>query len=199
MARPPNHPLRSLSDEEREALRAISRSFNEPAAHVARAKALLAVADGASFTEAAHRAGRRSGDAVGALVARFNLFGLAALETRHGGGPAPTYTDVERRRILEEVERRPERAADGTATWSLTLLREALRRAPDGLPEVSTYTIWTVLHEAGYSWQRDRSWCRTGDVLRKRKRGAARVQDPDSEAKKSSSRRPTLSLPRSAL
>lgn len=52
MARPPNHPLPALSDEEREGLRAISRSFNDPAAHVARAKALLAVAGGASFTEA---------------------------------------------------------------------------------------------------------------------------------------------------
>lgn len=199
MARPPNHPLRALSDEEREGLQEISRSFNEPAAHVARAKALLAVADGASFTEAAQRAGRRSGDAVGALVARFNLFSLSALQTQHGGGPAPTYTNVERRRILEEMERPPDRASDGTATWSLSLLREALRKAPDGLPEVSTYTIWTVLHEAGYSWQRDRSWCRTGDVLRKRKRGAVRVQDPDSEAKKSSSSPRTPFHPTSAL
>lgn len=196
MARPPNHPLRALSEQERECLVTISRSFNEPAAHVARAKALLAVADGSCFTEAARLAGRRSGDAVGALVARFNLFGLAALETRHGGGRASSYTEVERRRILQEFARTPDRATDGTATWSLSLLRQTLRRAPDGLPEVSTYTIWLVLHEAGYSWQRDRSWCRTGDVLRKRKRGAVRVQDPDSEPKKSSLRLPTPSPPR---
>lgn len=191
MSRKPNHPLRSLTDQEREGLLAISRSYTEPAAHVARAKALLAVAEGCSFSEAARRAGRRSGDAVSQLVVRFNLFSLAALETRHGGGKPPTYTEEDHRRILREFERPPDRERDGTATWSLSLLRTALRKAPDGLPEVSTYTIWTVLRETGYTWQRDRSWCKTGGALRKRKTGAARVTDPDSEAKKSSSKRPT--------
>lgn len=198
MARPPDHPLRTLSEQERECLRSISRSFNEPAAHVARAKALLAVSGGCSFSEAARQAGRRSGDAVGALVARFNLFGLAAIETRHAGGRAPIYTEVERRRILQEVERAPDRESDGSATWSLSLLRDTLRKAPDGLPQVSTYTIWSVLHQAGYSWQRGRSWCRTGEVLRKRKSGTVRVQDPDAEVKKSSSSPPTPLLRRSA-
>lgn len=197
MSRKPNHPLRALTDQERAALRAISRSYNEPAAHVERAKALLAVAEGCSFSEAARRAGRRSGDAVGQLVARFNLFGLPALESRHGGGKQPTYTEKQRQRILQEFERPPDRAADGTATWSLSLLREALRQAPDGLPKVSTFTIWAVLHEAGYSWQRGRSWCQTGSVMRKRKSGVVRVRDPDSEAQKSLLKRPTPSHPSS--
>jgi len=52
-------------------------------------------------------------------------------------------------RILAEFRRKPDRERDGTATWSLTTLQRALRRAPDGLPSVSTYTIWLVLHEAG--------------------------------------------------
>ena len=53
---------------------------------VARAKALLAVADGASYSAAARLAGRRAGDAVGQLVARCNREGLAALAPGHGGG-----------------------------------------------------------------------------------------------------------------
>ncbi len=97
----------------------------------------------------------------------------------------PIYTDEERRRILREVERTPDREQDGAATWSLSLLRKALRKAPDGLPRVSTFTISAVLHEAGYSWQRDRSWCRTGEVVRRRKGGAVRLVDVDAEAKKS--------------
>jgi hypothetical protein len=32
-----------------------------------------------------------------------------------------------------------------------------LRTATDGLPNVSTYTIWRVLHEAGWAWQADRA------------------------------------------
>ena len=54
----------------------------------------------------------------------------------------------------------------------------------DGLPEVSTETIGRVLHEAGYSWQSDRSWCQTGQVERQRKSGVVIVTDPDAEAKK---------------
>ena len=78
MARRQNNPLRVLTEEERASLYAISRSLTQPAAHVARAKALLAVSEGYSFSEAARRAGRRSGDAVSQLVARFNQEGIAA-------------------------------------------------------------------------------------------------------------------------
>ena len=45
-------PLRKLSAEEYERLRRLSRSGSEPAEHVARAKALLAVAEGCNYTEA---------------------------------------------------------------------------------------------------------------------------------------------------
>lgn len=185
MSRRKVDPLRPLTEQERTWLEKISRSHAEPAAHVARAKALLAVAAGATYTEAAHAAGRKSGDAVSHLVARFNREGLAAVEPRHAGGAQPTYTAVERERILAEASRAPDREQDGTATWSLGTLQGALRKAPDGLPRVSTYTIWHVLHEGGLSWQRDRSWCPTGRVLRKRKAGIVEVTDPDAVAKKS--------------
>jgi hypothetical protein len=64
-----------------------------------------------------------------------------------------------------------DRRLDGTATWSLVTVQRALRRAPDGLARVSTHTIGCVLHEAGYTWQRDRSWCDTGKAIRVRKSG----------------------------
>ena len=69
-------PLRALRADERSVLQHLSRSSREPAAVVARAKALLAVAEGASYRAAARAAGRRSGDAIGRLVARFNGAGL---------------------------------------------------------------------------------------------------------------------------
>ncbi|MEO8393705.1 MAG: hypothetical protein ABI700_12010 [Chloroflexota bacterium] len=53
------------------------------------------------------------------------------------------------------------------------------------MPPVSTATILTVLHEAGYRWQPNGSWCETGVVLRKRKQGLVEVTDPEAEAKKS--------------
>lgn len=185
MSRRRKDPLRPLSEEERSVLLEISRAQSEPAVHVARAKIVLAVADGKTYQTAALAAGRKSNDAVSKLISRFNKEGVSALEPHHGAGPVPVYGPEDRKRILSEFRRRPDRGADGTAIWSLSTLRRALRQAPDGLPRVSTYTIWKVLREAGISWQKDRTWCETGKVKRKRKSGVVEVQDPDAEPKKS--------------
>lgn len=184
MSRRQKEPLRPLTSEERVLLERVQRACSERAERVARATALLAVADGASYTAAAQRAGRRSGDGVAQLVARFNAHGLAALDSRHGGGPARQYGTTEQERILAEFQRTPDREQDGTATWSLTTLQRALRRAPDGLPKVSTFTILQTLYEAGYSYQRSRTWCHTGTAQRKRKRGVVPITDPDATPKK---------------
>ena len=186
MSRRPKNPLRPLSEEERRQLIRMSRGQALAASPVARAKAVLAVADGGSYTDAARAAGRRSGDAVAALVTRFNTEGLAAVVPRHGGGHPRGYTPAERERILAEARRPPDRERDGTAVWSLTTLQRALRR--NGLPHVSTYTIWKVLADAGLSWQQHRSWCATGTAQRRRRRAGwtvvVTVTDPDAEAKK---------------
>ena len=141
MVRRHKDPLRPLTPEERAQLEQIARAKAWPAAQVARAKALLAVADGHAFTQAARAAGRKSGDAVGRLVARFNREGLAAVPG-HGGGPPPLYGVTERESILACARRAPDREKDRTATWSLTTLQQALR--PEW-PTLSTYTIWCVL------------------------------------------------------
>jgi len=184
MSRRQKTPLRELTLEECSELAKLSRASSAPAAWVVRAKLLLAVAEGANYTEAAQRVGRKSGDAVSQLVERFNREGLGAIEPRHGGGPAMRYGSNERERVLAEVRRAPDRARDGTATWSLSTLQRALRQAEDGLPQISTYTIYGILQEAGWSWQESRSWCETGQVIRKRKSGKVTVNDPDTEAKK---------------
>jgi hypothetical protein len=184
MARRQKYPLRELTEDERRWLTRIARSRSEPATHVARAKQLLAVAQGQTYIQAALSSGRKSGDAVAHLVARFNASGVIAIEHKHGAGPKPKYAVVERDRILVEVRRSPDPELDGAASWSLMTLRRALRKAPDGLPLVSTYTIRAVMQEAGFRWPRTRSWRETGQVLRKRKSGTVKVNDPDAEAKK---------------
>ena len=185
MSRRRKEPLRTLTADERRHLTRLRRSAAAPAVHVARAVMILAVADGADYQTAARAAGRRSGDAVSHLVARFNREGVAALDPRHAGGRAPTYDAAARDRVLREAARTPTPAADGTATWSLTTLRRPLRAAPDGLPAVSTFTIWRTLREAGYTFQRTRTWCPTGSAVRRRKAGVVTVTDPDAGPKKS--------------
>ena len=185
MSRRQKDPLRLLSEAERRSLSRLSRSQSAPAAQVARARALLAVAEGRNYTTAALFVGRQTGDTVARWVAGFNRDGLAAVVPRHGGGHRVRYGEAEQRRILAEVARAPGRARDGTATWSLTTLRDALRRAADGLPGISTDTIGRTLHAAGYSWQKGRTWCETGVVVRKRKDGGpVVVRDPDVVGKK---------------
>ena len=184
MSRRQKNPLRLLTADERGELERVSRTGSDRADRVARAKALLAVTAGARYTDAAQAAGWRLGDTVADLVASFNAVGLAALDRQHGGGPAIRYGAVERERILAEFRRAPDREQDGTATWSLSTLQRALRKAPDGLPQVSTGTILHTLWDAGYSWQESRTWCHTGTVVRRRKAGPVEVTDPDTTPKK---------------
>jgi transposase len=185
MSRHKKDPLRPFSDSQQQTLQQISRSQTAPAVQVTRAKILLLVAAGSDYQDAAHAVGRRSGEAVSDLVTRFNREGLAALSPRHGGGQSKVYDQTAKERILREYARTPEVEQDGTATWSLSTLQKVLRNAPDGLPNVSTYTLWQVLKEAGQSPQQTRTWCATGTVVRVRKSGPVLVTDPDTEAQKS--------------
>jgi transposase len=119
---------------------------------------------------------------VSQLVARFNQHGLAALDIADGRGRQRTYGPAERKQMVECLRQLPERQRDGTASWSLKLVERALRQRV--LPRVCATTIRTVLVEAGYSYQRTRTWCRTGSALRKRKSGTVVVEDPEGEQKK---------------
>ena len=91
----------------------------------------------------------------------------------------------QRQQILAVAQQQPALEIDGVSQWSLVTLQRRLRTSGgDEFAQVSTYTIGQVLHEAGYSWQNSRSWCKTGSALRRRKSGVVTVVDPDTEVKK---------------
>ena len=182
MATPQKEPLRAVSAEELATLARIAQASSERVDRVRRATALLAVAQGQPFAQAARQAGFRSGTAVAELVARFNRQGLAVLAIAPGRGRKPTYDATARARIVATAQREPDRRADGTATWSLSTLQRTLRR--EGLPRVGASTIRGVLQDAGSSYQQTRTWCPTGTALRKRKAGVVRVVDPETELKR---------------
>ena len=182
MATPQKEPLRAISAAERAALERLVQASSERVDRVRRATALLAVAAGRPYAQAARQAGFRSGTAVAELVARFNRRGLAALAIAPGRGRKPTYDATARARIVATAQREPDRRADGTATWPLSTLQRTLRR--EGLPRVGASTIRGVLQDAGSSYQQTRTWCPTGTALRKRKAGVVRVVDPETELKR---------------
>ena len=181
MGRPRKEELRELKEEEQQELKRVVKATSERLDAIKRAKALLAVAAGATLTVAG-REGGLSREAAAQVVKRFNQRGLAVLEIAAGRGRKPTYTSEQRACVLAEVQREPDREKDQTATWSLLLLRDALRKR--GLPQIAAETIRQVLHEAGYSYQRTRSWVRTGYAIRKRKSGTVITYDPQTPEKK---------------
>ena len=183
-ARQRRHDVAVLSEADEAELKQISRSKKKKG--VSFAAAILWVRRGASYVKAARRMGQKDGRGVRALVKRFNAEGWRHFV--HEGG---VITNIRKwsRTIIAEAARPPRAETDGTNHWSLTSLQRALREAADGLPEVSTETIGRVLHNAGYTWQVDRTWCRTGEVQRVRKAGVVTVMDADAEAKKKQSSR----------
>lgn len=183
MGRHSRDPLRVLTQEEMAILTHVARSRSESVEGVGRAKSLLAVAQTGNFAAGARASGRKSDYGVGKLVARFNRDGLKALETKRRSTYGTTYTAEQRAQVLEEFRRAPDRETDGTGTWSLTTLQRAVRKRP-GMSKISRDTISGILHEAGLTWQRDRTWCETGVSVRTGKHGKQIVVDPDTEAKK---------------
>jgi transposase len=177
-----HEPLRELTEAERAHLAILVRATSERADVRQRAVALLAVGDGQSYEAAARRAGYAQGYTVSRLVHRVNQRGLAALEIAPGRGRKPTYAAAERQEILDTLQESPQRATDQSATWSLTLLQRRLRAS--GLSQVSRDTVHRTLRQAGYSWQRTRTWCPTGTARRRRKAGVVTVTDPETEHKR---------------
>lgn len=181
MSIPQKEPLRPLTAQETLELHRVVKASSERVDTVKRAKALLALTNGESFTQAAAQAGYKEADSVCKLVRRFHRSGLAALCIAAGRGRKATYTSQERQQILEELRRDPDREHDQSATWSLNLLERALRRG--GLPAIGASTIRRVLHTAGFVFGRSRTWCRTGTAVRVRKAGTVTVQDPQAQEK----------------
>ncbi len=188
MARHQREALRGIAEAEQAELERLRRSGGERMDRVRRATALLAVAAGETFVAAAARAGLASSSTVTALVRRFNRRGLAALTIAAGRGRHPTYDAAARATVVATAQRTPDRRAPTpagrpwTATWSLSTLERTVRR--EGLPEIGATTIRPVLHDAGSSYQRSRTWCPTGTAVRQRKHGSVTVVDPQTEQKR---------------
>ena len=162
MGRRQKKPLRGLTGAEKAELIRVTSSDVERVERIRRARALLAVDDGQSFTQAARTARMRSSSGIAAIVQRFHERGLEALDTMPGAGRRPIYSAAERDLILAEVQREMDR----TPFWSLATLQQALRRASNGVPKVSAKTIGQVLRDAGYGWHPERhAWVRDSEGI----------------------------------
>jgi transposase len=149
-------PLRQLTQQEREELSQKATSTSERVSLVKKAQALLAVADGGTFTEAGRQVGM-SRDGVSQLVERFHHRGMQVLSIAPGRGRKPTYTSQDHELILQEVQRCPTWDVDQCTVWSLSLLQKSLRAK--GFLDICPKTIRLVLQAHGWKYQQaTRAW-----------------------------------------
>ena len=153
---PQRRPLRQLTPQEREELSQKTTSISERVSTVKKAQALLAVANGCSFTEAGRQVGM-SRDGVSQLVGRFHQRGVQALSIAPGRGRKPTYTSQDHEQILYEIQRHPTWDVDQCLIWSLPLLQKSLHAK--GVLDISPRTIRRVLLAHGWKYQpTTRTW-----------------------------------------
>jgi transposase len=126
--------LRQLTEQEREELTHWAQSRTLPAGDVFRARVILALADGESYSSIGRRL-QTSRPTVARWKARFEKLGIPGLEPQHKGSKPRTATPVTQARVLRKTTQKP---ADGSTHWSCRKMAAAL-----GLSKSTVQRIWS--------------------------------------------------------
>jgi transposase len=121
-----------LDEEQQLELRRIAQSRSLPAGYVFRAKLILMLADGASFSTIKQRLGTTAPTII-RWKRRFAAKGLDGFDTSHPGQPASVLTPKLRARILSATRRQPK---DGSTHWSCRKLAAELCVSKDAVHRV---------------------------------------------------------------
>src|SRR5215475_15850283 len=114
-------------------LNSIARSRSLPAGYVFRAKLILMLAEGASFSTVKRRL-QTSAPTIIRWKQRFLESGLDGLDTYHPGQRATVLTPALRARILSATRKKP---SDGSTHWSCRKLVTAL-----GVSKDAVHRVW---------------------------------------------------------
>jgi len=123
-----------LSTEEREELIGWSNSRTLPAGDVFKAKLILALADGKSYSAVEAELGT-SRPTIARWKARFEDSRIAGLEGRHKGSRPRRATPAMQARLLKKTQQKP---GDGSTHWSCRKMAAAV-----GLSPATVYRIWS--------------------------------------------------------
>jgi transposase len=122
-----------LNEEPQLELTRIAQSRSLPAGYVFRARLILMLAEGASFSTIKRRLGTTAPTVI-RWKQRFVAAGLDGLDTSHPGQPASVLTPKLRARILSATRRQPK---DGSTHWSCRKLAAAL-----GVSKDAVHRVW---------------------------------------------------------
>src|ERR1700758_4944717 len=123
----------SLTSNQRSELSSIAQSRTLPAGYVFRARLILMLAEGASFSRI-QRSLKTTAPTIIRWKQRFLAAGLDGLDTSHPGQPASVLTAKLRARILSATRRKPK---DGSTHWSCRKLAAAL-----GVSKDAVHRVW---------------------------------------------------------
>ena len=126
-----------LTQDQQLQLSSIAQSRALPAGYVFRAKLILMLAEGASFTTVKQRL-QTTAPTIIRWKQRFLADGLDGLDTYHPGQPARVLTPALRARVLSATRKKP---SDGSTHWSCRKLAAAL-----GVSKDAVHRVWS---EAG--------------------------------------------------
>jgi len=126
-----------LSEEQHKELSSIAQSRSLPAGYVFRARLILMLAEGATFSTIQKQL-RTTAPTIIRWKSRFVQLGMDGLDTHHPGQPASVLTPALRAKILSATRKKP---GDGSTHWSCRKLAAALG--------VSKDTVHRTWREAG--------------------------------------------------
>jgi len=147
--------LRTLTGEETEKLRRMSRSQTVAHRLVRRATVILMAADGTAFDRIAESV-KCSSDSVSRLVQRFNEAGLMGLEDKPRPGRQVIYAEHERGQMIAIARTHPEQLGQAFGRWTLTRLTEYINGAL-GIA-ISRAQLGRVLAAEGLRWYQEKTY-----------------------------------------
>ena len=127
------HRVSDLTKEQRDELTRWAQSRTLPAGDVFRARLMLALADGKSWSQIEVEL-QTSRPTIARWKRRFEQQGLAGLDPHHKGSAPRTATPSVQARVLRETTQRP---ADGSTHWTCRKMAAAL-----GLSKSTVQRIW---------------------------------------------------------
>ena len=123
----------TLTDDQRNELRTWAASRTLPAGDVFRARLILALADGQTYTQIKTTL-QTTAPTISRWKQRFEEFGVAGLDPRHKGSQ-PRVADAKvQARIARKTQQKP---ADGSTHWSCRKMAKAL-----GLSKSTVQRVW---------------------------------------------------------
>lgn len=96
------------------------------------------------------------------IIHAFTKDGINGIRPKYRGGHPPTFTEEQRKAVVELAESRPKDLGYPLSQWSLSQLQLVLIKQKK-VSYISRPTIRTILRDAGLSYQRTKTWKQSND------------------------------------